>query len=420
MRDGAFSIFLGGDAMISEPWSQVEDPAFAGLLAEMRRADATVINLETAIHEFLGFAQPESGGTYTAAPPAVAAELKWAGIDMVATANNHAFDYGTSGVIETLRHLQRAGVLHAGTGADLDAARTPALLEKDGGTVALVSMAATFVPWGLASNARPDMPGRPGLNPLRLTKRMAATITPALANRLFPRRGAPWTRGETVRRFGLRFLVGERSTLDFFSRSVFPPDRAANLAAIAKASARADVTIASIHAHAPRRWLRRLARSAIDRGADIVFVQGPHEVRAIEFHAGRPIFHGLGDFVYQPHRLTRFPAEAYEGVGLAATATLAELHAAWTRQADWPGSNRKAFESVCAILDFRGRALERVRLLPLDLQFGAAPERLGRPRLADRELGRRIIAEVAELSRKHGTIVRYDAASNQGWLEMPR
>ena len=424
MPDGRLSIFLGGDAMITEPWSEIDDPAFAGLVAEMRAADTTIVNLETVIHEHKGFAQPESGGTHMASPPAVTGELKWAGIDMVAAANNHSFDYGSAGILETLEHIEAEGIRLAGTGRDLQAARAPAFVSSDAGTVGLVSMASTFIPYGRASNSRPDMHGRPGLNPLTPTKKVAGTITPALAGTL-----AGWrfgarskcrpARGDTFRFLGLRFLVGDTPAFNAFRRSVSPIDLAANLQAIATAAGKADVTIASVHAHVQSSWLPKFARRAINSGADVVFVHGPHEVRAIEFYAGKPIFYCLGDFVYQPHRIIRFPAEMYDKHGLGPDATVKDLWPVWETGMGL-SSKRKTFEAFCSVLDFDGGRLERIRLLPLDLQFDAPPEIRGRPRLADAALGRRIIEEVAVLSRKRGTVVRYDAARNEGNVELSR
>ncbi|MEW9834194.1 CapA family protein [Mesorhizobium marinum] len=410
------SIFLGGDAMLTEPWSEIDDPAFLRLVAEMRAADVTVVNLETVIHQQTGYAQPECGGTYMVSPPAIATELKWAGIDMLACANNHAFDYGSAGVLETLEHVAEAGLALAGTGRDLQAARSPAFFGSDAGTVGLVSMASTFVPYGRASASRPDMHGRPGLNPLRPTKRIAATLPASVAARLPGRFGRQLAQGRTARFFGLRVLAADQARLDLFRHTVLPADLEANLEAIGSAAAQADVTIASIHAHIQRSWLRRFAHRAIERGADVVFVQGPHEVRAIEFHAGKPIFYSLGDFVYQPHRITRFPSEMYEALGLGPEATVRDLWPIWERGTGL-GSKRKTFEAVAAVLQFDGRRIERIRLLPLDLQFDADAEIRGRPRLADPRLGRKIIEEIAALSRRRGTIVRYDAALNEGILE---
>lgn len=418
MSKAGMSIFLAGDALITEPWSQIDDPAFAALVAEMRSADVTVVNLETVIHEYKGFAQPECGGTYMASPPAIAAELKWAGVDMVASANNHAFDYGSAGVLETLEHVEAAGLVLAGTGRNLQAARAPAFFGS-AGTTGLVSMASTFVPYGRASPSRNDMHGRPGVNPLRLTRRVAGTIPVSVANRLFGRNKRRLVRGSIVRFLGLRFLVADQARLDLFRRAVFPVDLDANLEAIANAAGRADVTIASIHAHRQDSWLPGFARRAIEHGADVVFVQGPHEVRAIEFHAGKPIFYSLGDFVYQPHRITRFPSEMYDMHGLGSDATVTDLWPVWERGMGL-SSKRKTFEAVAAVLDFGSGGLERIRLLPLDLQFGASPDIRGRPRRADAVLGRKIIDDVAALSRKRGTTIRYDAERNEGIVEMPK
>ena len=98
------SLLLAGDALLTRPWSHVRDADFLGLIEEIRGADVAIANLETVIHEFKGHAQADSGGTYMASPPQIAAELKWAGFDMLAHANNHAFDYGESGILETLEH----------------------------------------------------------------------------------------------------------------------------------------------------------------------------------------------------------------------------------------------------------------------------------------------------------------------------
>jgi poly-gamma-glutamate synthesis protein (capsule biosynthesis protein) len=43
---------------------------------------------------------------------------------------------------------------------------------------------------------------------------------------------------------------------------------------------------------------RRLARIAIDSGADIVIGHHQHALRGAEWYRGRPIFYGLGQFVF--------------------------------------------------------------------------------------------------------------------------
>ena len=423
MPESKLSLFLAGDAMITEPWSQIEEPDFLKLVAEMRAADATIVNLETLIHEFKGYAQADNGGTYVASPPAVAVDLKWAGIDMLSCANNHAFDYGSTGILETIENAEAAGLIVAGIGANLQAARQAAFLGCPGGTVAMVSMAATFIPYGRASQSRSDMRGRPGLNPLALTKRGLTTITPAMARRLdrlrFGRKSdRKLPRSALTSFLGATLLIEEKARIGG-GRGIDPADLDGNIAAIGNAVAAADLTIVSLHAHQQGGWLRRFAHRVIALGADVVFIHGPHEVRGIEIHAGKPIFYSMGDFVYEPHRVARFPTEMYDKHGLGPEATVKELWPIW-ETAIGLSSKRKTFESFSAVLDFNGSRLERIRLLPLDLQFGAPAETRGRPRLADATLGRRIVEEVAALSRKRGTVVRYDAARNEGLVELPR
>ena len=55
----------------------------------------------------------------------------------------------------------------------------------------------------------------------------------------------------------------------------------------------------------PRGDLRRWARTVLDAGADAVVGHGPHVLRGIEFHDGKPIFYSLGNFLtYRGFNLT--------------------------------------------------------------------------------------------------------------------
>jgi poly-gamma-glutamate synthesis protein (capsule biosynthesis protein) len=418
MKD--LALFLAGDAMISEPWSQVREPAFDRLIGEMRAADVSIVNLETVIHEFNGFAQANSGGAWTAAPPAIAGELKWAGVDMVAHANNHAFDYGSIGLLETLEHVEKAGIALAGAGRDLQAARAPRYFACPGGTVALVSMTATYTPYGKASRSRPDLRGRPGVNPLELTRAEVFEVTPRLAAVL---RGIARLRGKradglhrsSFRLFGRRFRLAAANRR-LSGRRETAADAAANLRAIAEAAARADFTIASIHAHFQGGWLPRFARQALAAGADLVFCHGPHDVAGIELVGGKPIFYCLGDFVCQIDRIARHPAEAYEQLGLGDDATPADLVRA--NRGSTPAAKRESYQGCAAALRLERGRLKEIRLLPLDLQFDAAEEIRGTPRWADPGLGRELIERIAQRSKRYGTAIRFDPARNEGFVSL--
>ena len=70
---------------------------------------------------------------------------------------------------------------------------------------------------------------------------------------------------------------------------------------IASARTHNTLVIVALHkgiVHTPARlapYERAVAHAAIDAGADIVIGHHSHIVRGIEFHRGKPIFHGLGN-----------------------------------------------------------------------------------------------------------------------------
>ena len=402
--------------MITQPWSHIDDPCFLRLVKEMRRADITILNLETLIHEYRGYAQLDSGGAYMASPPAIARELKWAGVDMVSHANNHAFDYGSEGIMETHSNMVAADIVIAGSGKDLQAARAPRYFLNGDTTVALISMTASFVPYGVASPSRPDLHGRPGVNPLEVRKNVELTLTPRLAGALYKimkrvsrypeRYGRP-----VFRVHGIGFSSGKTNNI-FIRRRIRHRDFGENLASIEQGVQSADLAVVSIHSHQTGPWLRKFCHAALGAGADVVFIHGPHEIRGIELHAGRPIFHGMGNFVYQTDQIERLPAEAYERIGLNQGTTIEEFHVGGRR---FPMQrSRKPYEAFAAVLNYSDGGLKQIRLLPVDLQFDAAYRIRGRPQYAEPEFGRRIIAEVSKLSSRFGTRIEYDSEMNQG------
>jgi poly-gamma-glutamate synthesis protein (capsule biosynthesis protein) len=97
------------------------DPAtvFGPAVAVLRRADLTMVNLETAIATS-GAAAPKEF-TFRAPPSALTA-LRDAGIDVATMANNHGADYGTAGLQQTLQAITRSRFPVVGIGRDAAAA----------------------------------------------------------------------------------------------------------------------------------------------------------------------------------------------------------------------------------------------------------------------------------------------------------
>jgi poly-gamma-glutamate capsule biosynthesis protein CapA/YwtB (metallophosphatase superfamily) len=420
---GAPSLFLAGDTILSQPWSDIGEPRFQEVVAAARAADVAIVNLETVIHTFRGHAQAYSGGAWLSAPPEIAQDLAWAGIDMVGHANNHSFDFGSIGVLENLEFVRGAGIVLAGSGADLQAARAPGYFESPAGRVALVSAASSFPRFGRASPSRPDIRGRPGLNPLRRISRTRFVVTPATAARLatlaqlFGGSGHRFGRNR-FKIAGYWFRIGDAHAIHT-GRRPEPADLAGNLAAVSEAAANADVVVFSIHSHVQGSWLRDVAHRILDAGADVFLAHGPHAVQGIEIHRGKPIFYGLGDLAFQVEQAVRQPAEAYEFYGLGEGSAPADLNAAkrgGRSESFWP---RSYFEGAAALVRFDTGRVSEIRLLPLDLRPEADLASRGTPHRADPELGRRIIEDIADASQRYGTRVHYEPTTNLGSVELP-
>jgi poly-gamma-glutamate capsule biosynthesis protein CapA/YwtB (metallophosphatase superfamily) len=414
------SLFLVGDAFITTPWSDVDEPEFLSLISYMRAADVTAVNLETVIHSYRGYAQADSGGTWAGSPPEISQELAWAGVNVASHANNHAFDYGSEGVLETIEHMTSAGILVSGSGKDLQAARAPAEIEAKGRRIGHLSMAATFVPYGKASRSRSDIHGRPGVNPLAVRSDTVITLPPALASAMRRVDGLmgrdlarySWPR---FRRFNVNFELGRRLAVTM-GRRLVEADREGNLAAISKSAETSDLVIVSIHAHEQSGWLRQFAHDAVAAGAGVIIVHGPHEVRGIEFIENCPVFYGLGNFVYQASGVAVLPSDAYEAAGLDDQATPLDIFRTRGALASL-AANPKTYEGCAALLKYADNQLAEVALLPVELHRCGVLGQVGRPRAANASIGEKIIGDIARRSRRYGADVTYDAARNVGLVK---
>jgi poly-gamma-glutamate capsule biosynthesis protein CapA/YwtB (metallophosphatase superfamily) len=420
-KDATFDIFLAGDAMLVSPWSRAGDDATLRLFSAMREADVTILNLETVIHSFEGYAQANSGGSWMRSPPEIAQELAWAGVDMVAHANNHSFDYGSEGILQTIRHVDAAGIAISGSGRDLQQARSPRYVERSGRTVAHVAMASDFISYGKASLSLPGLRGRPGLNPLSLERKASMTVprwAVSLIKTLDGLLGRNTERYElpNFSKNGVMISTGQTFSYQRGPR-VDMADARGNIDAIVEARSKADIVVVSIHAHKQNRWLRPFAAQAIEAGADVVLAHGPHEIRGIEIIGGCPVFFGLGDFAYQADQVELMPPEAYDRAGLDYSASARKVRRSWPPTARLE-SSRETYEGLAARIGFRGDQAASIELLPVDLRHGEQSSLRGCPRLADQSLGERLIARAAKASRKYGTKIRFDPETNSGRIDL--
>jgi poly-gamma-glutamate synthesis protein (capsule biosynthesis protein) len=96
----------------------------------VREADLFILNLECCISA-RGELFPGRVFHFRA-PPWAAQVFAGLGVDCVTLANNHALDFGPDALLDTLAHLDAAGIRVVGAGTDLERARTPVVLEAAG------------------------------------------------------------------------------------------------------------------------------------------------------------------------------------------------------------------------------------------------------------------------------------------------
>lgn len=92
---------------------------------------AKVINLETSITRSDTFWQ-DKDIHYRMSPENIAC-LTVAGIDCCVLANNHMLDWGISGLLDTLKTLDKTEIKHAGAGRNLREAQAPVILQSGEG-----------------------------------------------------------------------------------------------------------------------------------------------------------------------------------------------------------------------------------------------------------------------------------------------
>ena len=223
---------------------------FRGLWADVQpifdQADVVFGNLESPIAPTTGHpGQPFVFNAPWDAPFA----FKASGFEVLSTANNHAFDQGSKGVLETLEHLDRLGLTSVGTGRNRAQAEAPRILERKGIRIAFLAYTDLF---------NTDLNRDPN---------------------------DPW--------------VGRL-------------DLAKAVTAVRSARDQADAVVVSLHwgieyEHQPRSRQRLLAAQLIAAGADLLLGHHPHVLQPLEWieSGGRrgAVTFSLGNFISNQDRI---------------------------------------------------------------------------------------------------------------------
>lgn len=420
---GNLTLVASGDTMITRKMSVFRENDFLRLRQLFTDADVGFTNLEMLMHDY-EHSPGMAGGTFTASDPKNLRELEWMGVNLVSCANNHSYDYGEGGVLTNLGHLRKSDLVYAGTGRNLSEARAPAYLDTANGRVALISASSTFSEAGRALDQRPDIRGRPGLNPLRFStthivdrpafdalRRVNSKLgleAQRNALRNFRHPGAiPEDSDSRFAFLGEVFALGEEFKV---STELNRRDLADNIKWVRDARRMADWVLVSVHCHEsgshrdePPQFLVDFAHACIDEGADMFIGHGPHITRGIEIYKDRPIMYSLGNFVFQNDTVRWQPSYNYESVNLDAGATPADFYDARSDH-DKRGFPADAlyWESVVVRCEFKRESLRNLTLHPIDLGFGKKRSQRGRPLLASPSVGRRALERIKRLSNPLG------------------
>jgi poly-gamma-glutamate capsule biosynthesis protein CapA/YwtB (metallophosphatase superfamily) len=263
----ATKMILTGDVNLIN----VTDPTvpFALVRDEFRATPVVFSNLECCLYTPPGGHSLEREGFF--ADPSVAGEaLTVAGIAAVGIANN--VNYGEAAILGSMARLDQLGIAHTGAGADREAARAPAIVERDGIRFGFLQRSSVY--WPTNHEAGENAPG------IAVIRGHTAYQVPTHGSR--PPANRPGVPPRIV-------TWADKHYLQWLADDIVALRR------------RADVVIASFHWGLHRevlQYMTEIGHAAIDAGADLVVGHGPHYSLPVEVYRSKPIFYGLGSFSF--------------------------------------------------------------------------------------------------------------------------
>ncbi len=439
-----WKVAIAGECMVSRPFAMHDDDRSMGVINLLRDSDLTYAHFEMNVGDYSELEYPAKGdwlGSYMMSDPQVARDLKWAGVDIMSLAHNHSLDFGSAGLMATIKHCKAAGIAVAGTGADLEEAREPGYLEKKKGRVALVSASSGNKPNEWAGLPKAGLRGLPGINPLlvnfkNMLEQEAAEQMKNIARQLdvlreagastssvgikggefsFQMPGDQSTRGSNVFASGDRFEI---------QSSCQRKDLEGNLRSIDEAMKMADLVIVAHHfniADGKRSdktpmFVREFAHAAIDAGADIYVGHGWHSTLGIEVYKGKPIIYGIGNFFAQSEFIRRVTYDSYESWGHDTDRLPTLTPAAHPLHPGLDSHSETWWTSALTVVEIENGKVSQIRLHPIDMgrvaksgeitrQTGQGEHKLteGRPILAEGETATRTLDRIKKLSAGYGT-----------------
>lgn len=263
-------IFAVGDLILDEPAPM--ERYFDDSREVLKNADVLIGHVETP-HTYRSL--PSSIDIQ--APPSNPEHLKALvdpGFDIASVAGNHLYDCGPYGVIDTVAKLRELGIIPCGGGENIYEAKAPAILEKDGIKIGVISYNATGPKMGWATSQKA---------------------------------GCNYVNVETYYYAPMEMPGAPPKTYTF----IWPEDIEQLQEEVKELKSKVDIAIVTFHkgngGPTPKldTYERPLCYAAIDAGADFIIGHHHHRLKGVEVYKNKPIFHGLGNYVTVTYAMTK-------------------------------------------------------------------------------------------------------------------
>ncbi len=452
--NGAFTIAAVGDVVAVRPTAKLEVPEVQGVYDILRQADVAFGNLEQNVADPAIVMDENDGKMFQAlGRPNIADDLRDIGFDMMNFANNHTTHFGVKGMLETLKNMDRVGIVTAGWGRNLTEAQSAKFVDTSKGRIGFLGITTnSFRDARPVGDGTTGSPGANAIHPQRIVSitqesfdalRQAKKSSPWLFPGLYPITSARTfsDRGDSIKVYDEVYVVGDKPN---YSYDIPDAELATFAREVRGAKYLSDFVVTNIHSHhwqipddatsagkesrEPPDFLVELAHTAIDNGSDAFFSHGEGELRGIEIYKGKPIFYQLGNFTRQPFFQEIFspeyrrnaqrgrggpgagrggpgggqgrPGAGRGGPGAAAR----DLSRAEIQAMIYPANHsREYFESVVAVSHYDEGKLKQIRLHPVDLKFDGPFVDIGTPHIASGEIAQRVLKAIADASKHFGT-----------------
>lgn len=110
------------------------------ILSRIREADYNIVNLECPVVKSDNVKGIIKDGPCMKTGEGTVRYLKDCGFDMVTLANNHLNDFGEEGIRDTLNACEKYGIVQVGAGENLNEARKPKVIEKNGLKIGFINV----------------------------------------------------------------------------------------------------------------------------------------------------------------------------------------------------------------------------------------------------------------------------------------